>query len=897
MSIYRLDRLLSPRSVAVVGASPRQGSLGRAILRNLRDGGFPGRVDLVNPHHPEVDGFRAVKTLADLGAPPDVVVVAVPPPVVLPTIEAAGEIGASSAIIITAGLGHGPGSIAAAIDAAARRTGLRIVGPNCLGVLAPGAKFNASFAAQLPAAGDLALISQSGAIAAGMVEWAAEHNIGFSAIVSVGDQLDVDIGDLLDFFALDRSTRAILLYIESINDARKFMSAARAAARVKPVVVVKAGRMAAGARAAATHTGALAGSDAVYDAAFRRAGLLRVFNLEQLFDAAETLGRLTVLDGNRLAILTNGGGLGVLAVDLLTELGGKLATLSPEARDRLDKVLPATWSRANPVDIIGDADAARYCAALQLLLADPDNDAVLVMYVRTAITSPTDIATGVIDTIKHYRTTTVRPKPALAVWLGTGSLVADKFVEGRIPSYATEADAVCGFMHLAQYQEVQRALMDTPPSLPTDFSPDVASARQIVQQALADSRRWLDPIEANKILAAYSIPAIQTIAASDPEQAATAAAGLLAAGQSVVIKILSRDIVHKSDVGGVRLNLTSEAAVKRAAAEVIAGARAARPDAGILGVTVQPMIVRPHARELIVGIADDATFGPVIAFGHGGTAVEVINDRALALPPLDLRMAHELIARTRVARLLHGYRNVAAANEDEIAFVLVKLAQLAADFPEVSELDINPLLADESGVLALDARIAVAAVQAPSRWRMHSHLAIRPYPAEWQRRITLDGALDIDVRPVRPQDEPLFVEFLKRVTPMDMRMRFFSVLKDFNHAMIARFTQLDYARAIAFIALDRQTSDMIGVVRLHADANYEAGEYAILVRSDMKGRGLGWTLMQLIVEYARSEGLRRIEGQVLRDNTTMLRMCSEFGFSISEDPEDPETRQVRLSLG
>jgi acetyltransferase len=893
MSIYRLDRLLSPQSVAVVGASPREGSLGRAVLKNLIGGGFAGRISIVNPHHAEINGLRAAKTLPELGAPPDVVVVTVPPAEVLPTIVAAGELGVAGAIIITAGLGHGPGSIAAEVGASARRAGLRLLGPNCLGLFAPHAKFNASFAASSPAPGDLALISQSGAIAAGMIEWAATRNIGFSGIASVGDQLDIDIGDLLDYFALDRATRAILLYIESITDARKFLSAARAASRVKPVVVVKAGRMAAGASAAATHTGALAGSDAVYDAAFRRAGLLRVFTLEQLFEAAEILGRLSRLDGRRLTILTNGGGLGVLAVDLLTELGGTLADISQQTRERLDQVLPPTWSHANPVDIIGDADAARYSAALEVLLNDSDSDAVLVMYVRTAIASPIAIADGVIDTIARYRKATLRPKPAMAVWLGTQNLVDAKFAEAKIPTYATEADAVRGFMHLVNYHDAQRALMDMPPALPAAFSPDTVSVRKIAQQALAEGRRWLDPIEANAVLSAYAIPALPTKTAENPDQAAIAAAEFLDVGQPVAVKILSRDIVHKSDVDGVRLNLASAAAVRRAADDVLNNARKARPEARLQGVSVQPMVIKPKARELLLGIADDATFGPVVAFGHGGTAVEVINDKALALPPLDLRMAHELIGRTRVARLLRAYRNVPAADIDQVAFTLVKLAQLAADVPELRELDINPLLADETGVMALDVRIAVAPAM---RGSAHSRLAIRPYPAEWQRCITLPDGHRFDVRPVLPQDEPLFVEFLKRVTPTDLRMRFFAVLKDFNHAMIARFTQLDYARAIAFVALDHDTGELMGVVRLHSDANFESGEYAILVRSDLKGRGLGWQLMQLIVEYARSEGLQRIEGQVLRENTTMLDMCRELGFVIGNDLEDLDLRHVRLAL-
>ena len=680
-------------------------------------------------------------------------------------------------------------------------------------------------------------------------------------------------------------------------DARKFMSAARAAARVKPVVVIKSGRFAAGAKAAATHTGALAGSDAVYDAAFRRAGLLRVFDLAELFDAAEALDRIKSLSGPRLAILTNGGGLGVLAVDQLVALGGKPANLSPATRDRLDTALPPTWSHANPVDIIGDADAARFRAALEALLDDPANDAILAMYVRTAIGSPAEIATGIAETVKAHRAHMATPKPVVVVWLGADDPAADIFAAAGVPSFATEADAVRGFMHVARYEEVRQALMEMPPSLPAEFKPDSAAARRIVAGALAENRTWLDPAEVFDLLAAYAIPATPVVVAKDPDQAVAAALPFLANGQSVAVKIYSRDIVHKSDVGGVKLDLSDAAAVRDAASQVISNAKSARPDAVILGVTVQPMIVRKNARELIAGIADDATFGPVVVFGHGGTAVEAIDDKALALPPLDLKMAHDLIARPRVARLLRGYRNVPAINDAELALSLVKLSWLAADMSEIRELDLNPVLADETGVIALDARIAVAAPAPQLQGTRRSRLAVRPYPVEWERDISLGEGWNIAMRPIRPEDETLFAPFFAQVSPTDLRLRFFATMKNFDHAFIARLTQIDYARAMAFVALDSKTRQLLGVVRMHSDANYDAGEYAVLVRSDLKGRGLGWKLMELIIEYARSEGLKRIFGQVLRDNATMLRMCSELGFVIDDDPAEPDVRRVALELG
>jgi len=897
MSTYRLDRLFSPRSIALIGASPREGSLGRKVLANLKAGGFTGPLAVINPKYPTIEGIATLPSIEALEEAPDLVVLTTPPETIPVLVDAAGASGVAAAVIVTAGLGHGPGSLAEKAEQTARRHGIRLVGPNCLGVMAPAAKLNASFAARMPLGGDLALLSQSGAIAAGLVEWAAERAVGFSAVVSLGDKVDVDFGDLLDYFALDRGTRAILLYVESINDARKFMSAARAAARAKPVVVIKSGRHAQAAKAAATHTGALAGSDAVYDAAFRRAGLLRVFDLDELFSAAETLGRLKPFSGRRLGILTNGGGIGVLAVDRLADLGGALADLSPETLAALDAVLPPTWSRANPVDIVGDADAERYGAALEVMLADRDSDAVLVMNVPTALASPQEAARRVVDTAERHRRQAMRPKPVFAVWLGSSSTTDDLFEEAAIPHFATEADAVQGFMHIVRYREAQALLMETPPSLPEDFAPETDKARAVVAGAVAEGRSWLDPLEVTALFEAYGLPITPAVLAQSADEAGEVARPFLEAGDPVAIKILSPDIIHKSDVGGVRLNLTNEAAVREAARDILERARALRPEARITGLTIHPMILRPKARELIAGLADDETFGPVVVFGRGGTAVEVINDKALALPPLDLTLARTLIGRTRVSRRLKAYRDVPAADEDAIALVLVKLAQLAADLPEVRELDINPLLADQNGVIAVDARVAVAPSIQPVRGPVgHPRFAIRPYPKEWERHTTLPDGTGVFIRPVRPEDEELFRSFFEKVTPEDLRLRFFAPIRDFSHTFIARLTQLDYARAMALVAIEEETGAMLGAVRLHADANYDTGEYGILVRSDLKGRGLGWLLMEMIISYARAEGLNVIEGQVLRENTMMLAMCEKLGFTIGPDPHDPDIRLVRLAV-
>ena len=897
MSTYRLKNLLSPRSVALVGASPRRTSVGRAILGNIHKAKFKGEFGLVNTHYAEIDGVSTVDSLRKLPFVPELVVVTAPATAIPGLIDEAGQLGAAGALIVTSGLGHGAGSLADAVERAAQKYGMRLIGPNCLGIMMPAANLNASFAAHMPSAGNLALISQSGAIATGMVEWAAQRAVGFSGIVSIGDQLDVDIADLLDYFALDGKTRAILLYVEAIKDASKFMSAARAAARIKPVVVVKSGRMAQGAKAAATHTGALAGSDAVYDAAFRRAGILRVSDLRELFDCAETLGRVESPPGKRLAMLTNGGGIGVLAVDRLVELGGIPAAITPAVREKLDAVLPKTWSGSNPVDIVGDADPARYAAALEVLLADPGNDAILVMNVQTAIAPADEIAATVTGLVRKYRQQHHRSaKPVLAVWVGADQKIGDLLSGAGIPNYLTEDDAVRGFMYLVQHREAVAELAKVPPAMPSDFAPDTDAARQIVTAALADGRQWLDPVEIKRLLEAYEIAMVPTFAAADAEQAVAHASELFAQGSTVVLKIMSRDIVHKSDVGGVVLNLTSPDAVRAATADILARAKALRPEARISGVIVQAMVVRPKAREVILGLADDPTFGTVIVFGRGGTAVEVINDRALALPPLDLQLARDLIERTRVSRLLRAYRDVPAAKPDAVAMVLVTLAQMAADIPQIRELDINPLLADESGVLAVDARVVVGEVERKFAGTGPANFAVRPYPSQWQRHFEVKDGWRVFVRPIRPEDEPSIHELLRHVTMQDLRLRFFAPMKEFSHEFIARLTQLDYARAMAFVAFDEATNEMVGVVRIHSDSIYESGEYAILLRSDLKGRGLGWALMQLIIEYAKSEGLKAISGDVLQENTVMLEMCRHLGFEVKADPVEHGICDVKLTL-
>ncbi len=703
MSIRNLELLFKPKSIALIGASKRDASVGAVLARNLCSGGFKGTVMPVNPKYRKIGGIHTYPDIASLPTVPDLAVIATPPSTIPGIITELGERGTKAVVVITAGFGEvmeGQALQQSLIDAAAPH-GIRIIGPNCLGILAPSIGLNASFAHFTPTPGKLAFVAQSGAIVTSVMDWAQARGIGFSHLVSLGDMADVDFGDMLDYLANDWGTRAILLYIEAVTNARKFMSAARAAARMKPVIVVKAGRHAEGARAVASHTGSLAGEDGVYDAVFRRAGMLRVFTLEELFDAVETLAMTRTPKGSRLAILSNGGGIGVLATDELIDRGGRLAQLSGDTIDKLNQVLPATWSHANPVDIIGDAPGKRYADALEILHQDRGVDGILILNCPTAVASGSEAAQAVIETSAGRDAPTL-----LTSWVGAAAAEKARqlFVEHQIPTFDTPEQAVRAFMYLNDYRRSQEMLMETPPSVPEDFSPDLERARALIERVIGEGRVWLTEPEAKEVLSAYAIPVIPTRTAKTPEEAAAIAAEL---GGAVVLKILSPEITHKTDMGGVALDLAGPAAVKEAAQQMLERIEKVEPEAQIQGFTVQPMARRPGAYELIVGMLEDAQFGPVMLVGQGGVAVEVVNDKALGLPPLNMRLAREMLSRTRIYRLLKGYRNLPAANLDAIALTMIRLAQLVIDLPEVIELDINPLLADEYGVVALDARIKV----------------------------------------------------------------------------------------------------------------------------------------------------------------------------------------------
>lgn len=871
MSIRNLEGFFRPRAIAVIGASDRPHSIGATLIRNMLEGGFDGVVMPVNHRQVTVAGVAAWPSVEALPQTPDLAVICVPPTHIPGLIHALGERGTRAAVVITAGLSSARmpdgATVAEAMLAAARPHLLRIIGPNCLGMLVPGIGLNASFAPAMARPGRLAFVSQSGALATAVLDWGNSQDIGFSCFISIGDSLDVDLGDLLDYLGRDPHTSAVLLYIESIKNPRKFLSAARAAARAKPVIAVKAGRAMAGARAAASHTGALAGNDEIVDAVLRRAGILRVETTQDLFAAAETLARSKPYLGPRVALMTNGGGAGVMATDALVAAGGELAVLSAETLATLDSFLPATWSRSNPLDIIGDAPVERYVETLKVLTRVPEVDAVIFMHAPTAIEDSLKIAQALAPVIKASGRT------VLTSFLG-GDCVASarRYMASQgIPGYPTPEEAVRAFLQTVDFARLQALLLETPPREAPRASGKLEDARRLVQAVVRTGRTLLTELESKQILIAVGVPTVRTERAENAEAAARVASEI---GFPVALKILSPDISHKSDVGGIALNLGDAEAVRESAAHMLKRIGNAVPGAVIEGFTVQAMARTQDAHELILGCINDPVFGPVLMFGQGGTAVEVLKDRAFALPPLNVPLARALVARTRVASLLAGYRNRPAAAMDELHGALINLSALVMACPEIIELDINPLLADASGVCALDARIRVMATDtAPD-----ARLLIRPYPGELESSLLLAGR-PVVLRPIRPEDEPLHAAFLAKLRPEHVYFRFFQMVREWTHPQLARLTQIDYDREMAFVAVD-ENGAFLGVSRGITDPDNDTSEFAIVVRSDHQGEGLGQALMEKLIDYARSRGTLRMVGFILAQNTPMMTLATQLGFKV-----------------
>jgi acetyltransferase len=893
MRKHHLHKVFEPGSVAVVGASERDSSVGGQVLRNLLNSGFKGEIYPVNPKYETVLGLQAWPSIRDIDHPVELVVIATRPESIPALMQQCGEKGVGAAVVISAGFGEvGERGLALQNEIVdiARSRDIPLIGPNCLGVIRPSVGLNAAFGKSAVGTGQVALVAQSGAFCSGLLDWGASRGFGFSAVASLGATADVGFGEVLDYLALDPQTRSILLYIEGISDARSFMSGLRVAARLKPVIVVKSGRSESGSRAAVSHTGALIGCDDVFDAALRRAGAVRVATVAQLFSAAQTLASGVRVLGSRLAILTNGGGPGVMAADRASDLQVPLANLSKQTVEALSKALPQHWSKSDPVDILGDADSERYRAATEIILADENVDGLLVLLTPQAMTDPAACAEGVISAAGNSR------KPVLACWMGE-SLVREgrqRFTAAGIPQFNSPEGAVDAFGYLAEYRRNQNALLQAPPPLSLEQRPDVEGARMIIEQAMSERRNILGTSEAKAVLRAFRIPVSTSISVKSAAEALVAAENL---GLPVAMKINSPDIPHKTDVGGVRLNVRDPHSVRRVYSEIMDEVTSQYPDARIAGVSVEPMLEKPHAREIMIGIARDPIFGPVISFGTGGTAVDIFADSQVALPPLNEYLSRELINGTRAARLLRKFRNLPEANIEALVDVLKRVSAMACELPELQELDINPLLVDEEGVTAVDARIIVEPPRVSTAH--YGHMAIHPYPHQLESVWHLSGGEDISVRPIRPEDARTEQDFVEGLSAESRYFRFMNRMEKLSPEMLARFTQIDYDREMAMVAVIREhTSEarIVGVARYVANPDSISCEFALTVADDWQKRGVGGHLMQRLMNIARDRGLEVMEGEVLAQNAKMLRLCRKLGFRVMHDIDDPEVVTVRRPL-
>jgi len=889
---HYLSPLLEPKSVGIIGASERPGSLGNIVLRNMLDAGFKGPLFAINPKHETVLGLPCYKSVEDIAHRLDLAVIAVAANKVVSIVDSCGRAGVRAVIVLSSGFSE-TGPRGAALEKqmveTARRHRIRLLGPNCLGIVRPDLGVNASFARATVLKGSIGLISQSGALCAAILDWAKPNQVGFSAVASLGSSSDIDFGEVLEYMISDPRTESVILYVEGIRDARRFMSALRGAARVKPVMLIKVGRHPEASRAIMSHSGAISGEDAVFDAALRRSGVIRLYNLEQMFAAARALFSHFRPRGNRLAILTNGGGPGIMAADRASDIGIPLAQFADVTIEKLNKVLPAHWSRGNPVDIGGDADTERYRNALKAVLEGPNVDGVLVMLTPQASANPTEIAKAIIKLEKNA------DKPVVTCWMGE-ELVSEgraQFKKAGIPVFRTPEPAVELFSHISAYYRNQKLLMQTPASLSHLNPPSVESARLVIETALAERRKALTVMESKALLAAFRIPIAQTVVARSATEAMVLAEEM---GLPVVMKIDSPSIIHKADSGGVRLNLGSLAAVRAAYQEMLDEVKRNKPDATINGVAIEPMVLKRYGRELIVKVKRDPVFGPVIRFGEGGNRVEGDKDLAVALPPLNHYLVRDLIRSARVSPLLDEYRNMPAINKEALEFVLLRVSEMACELPWLRELEINPLIVDENGAVAVDAR-AVADNVSPSADR-YDHMAIHPYPSHLITQWHQPDGTPITVRPIKPEDADLEIDFVSKLSSETKYLRFMNSMRELPPAMVARLTQIDYDREMAFIATiekDGQESE-IGVCRYAVNPDGESCEFAVVVADDWQHHGLARRLMGILIETARNRGLLYMNGVFLASNERMLRFVRALGFVLSNDPEDNSLKVGVLSL-
>lgn len=897
MSHHYLNQLFSPRSVAVFGASNQEGKVGSVVFKNLIEAGFKGELYPINPKHSEVQGHTAYPNLKDLHHAIELAVIATPAATVPSIVRECGENGVKGIVLMSGGFSDG-GARGKQLEKdsvnIAREYGMHIIGPHCLGIMRPSVGLNATLTQNHAQPGKLALVAQSGAMCTAILDWAAGQGIGFSTVINLGDAADVDFGDALDFLALDPKTHSILLYVEGIYDARGFMSGLRTASRMKPVVVLKAGRSAEGMQAATSHTGAIVGSDDAFEAALERAGVVRVKTITQLFTAARILSSGMRVQQNRLLVVSNGGGPGVMATDRAADMGVRMAELSEETYSKLNEVLPKGWSGSNPVDILCDADPERYAQVLEICMQDKNLDGILLMLTPHAMTQAAQIAEAVAAVNKKMRG---RKKPLLTCWMGEQQVAVGRQVltEHGIPNFFTPEAAVEAFSYLCQYRSNQKMLMQVPPSVQEQQAePDIEGARLILESVLSEGRRTLSTTESRAILAAFRIPAMPTVLTRSSAEALVAAESL---GFPVVMKISSPDITHKSDVDGVRLNINSARTVRSVYQELRDNAFRKQPDARIDGVTVESMFRSSSARELMIGVVRDPVFGPVISFGTGGTAVEVHRDRAVALPPLNDYMIKKTVCRTRAAGFLGEFRNMPKVNFEALWQVMQRVSEMVCELPEIVEMDINPLVVDENGVVAVDARFQIG--YPPAAARRYDHMAIHPYPNDLVKRQQLADGTDIIIRPIRPEDAEIEQAFVRNLSKESRYMRFMQAVRELTPDMLVRLTQIDYDREIAFLALSRQAGKdtEIGVARYAINPDKSSCEFALVIGDDWQNRGLGGLMMELLISTARAKGLRTIEGEVLAHNTSMLKLMQRLGFEKHKSEMDSGIVIVSKRLG
>ncbi len=894
MSTHYLASLFTPGSVALFGASDRTDSVGGVVLKNLLSSGFEGQIYAINPKREEVQGLKAYDSLDDFEEAVDLAVVATPASTIPGIVEICGERGIRMMLVLSAGFretGADGRRLEDQVTGLANRYGIRLMGPNCLGIIRPDIGLNLTFGNNNAKPGNLAFVSQSGAICTAILDWAEMNEIGFSAVVSTGIAADLDFGDYLDYLVSDPRTKAILLYIEGITNSRRFMSSLRAAARIKPVIALKVGRHAAGAEASLSHTGALVGSDETFSAALSRSGVLRVETIGQLFAAARALSSLHYRGpSERLVIITNGGGPGVMAADRATDQGIELSTLSQETMTALNDVLPDVWSHGNPVDIIGDAPPKRYQQAVDICLKDPGVDGAIVILTPQAMTRPGEVAEALIRSAEKSN------KPIMTSWMGGAQVEGARllFNNARIPDFHTLENAVDAFSYLARYNRNQRLLLQTPARLTSGQEhPDSDGARLIIEGVLTEQRKILTEPESMAVLNAFRIPTVRNAVAHSANEALIIAESI---GFPVAMKVLSTDITHKSDAGGVRLNINSAHEVRGAYRQLIDQVALQAPDAKISGVTVEKMYRSANGRELMIGIIRDPVFGPVISFGSGGTGVEVMGDSAISLPPLNRRLALDLINRTRVSILLGEFRSMPAVNMEHLINVLLAVSSMACELPWIQEMDINPLIMDEHDIMAVDARIVVD-YPAPST-DPYNHLAIHPYPVQLVQNIQLNDGTDIVIRPIRPEDAEIEAKFVRELSSESKYFRFMNSLQELSQEMLVRFTQIDYHNEMALIAVRQNggSEEQIGVARYTTNLDRKSCEFALVVSDKWRGRGIAHHLMKNLMEIARDRNLERMEGQVLSNNFKMLELMASLNFRINNIPDDTSIKQVEARL-